>query len=1122
MKTYMVGSARFHFLFWLGMLWLLPVNGQIHVDLDATGANNGTSWADAFVDLQDALAVARAGDQIWVAEGMYRPTVCDPCLEADRAVAFDIPPDVAVYGGFNATETERDQRDWEVHETILNGDVGIRGDSTDNAFRVVIARNSTANTVFDGFIVEDGNANVIFDFSFGGGMLIDAQDGGTGDIQVRNCTFRANYASGGGGMAIYAILGGSSRALIYNCTFESNTASLSVVSSGAGAIVLGNSGAQLQPRFVKCTFRENFVGNDGGGLSFTPTGSGTLLAFEVDSCLFENNRSTDRGAGIWYRMSSFGEIRSVIRNSRFVGNLAGGQGGGIYARSSFDNVSNDTIINCEFIHNASDGTSTVNEGEGGAVYLRGSQNATRNHHLINCLFYGNYARDRGGALGASSANLQPGILNTTLVNCTFSRNKSDGSGGAIHVLDSLGQNTMNIVNSIFWQDSTGNAANELARGSNSTITSSFSDWESGLSPGVVDGGNNLSEDPQFLDSGNGDFRISACSPVRDAGDNAAIPEDRVDIDRDSVFEETIDLDLKGEPRIVGERVDLGTFEWNNDPPEVRVEVQVTPAGCGGEIGGSVSLSLSGEVPDYTINWEDGSTAVNRSNLEEGTYFYTVADNFSCVIQDSVVVGSLPPILTQMSLDTSICTGESANLQFTASGGSGDLFVNWDKGLGSGTEQTVSPLATTLFTVTVSDTTGCTVSDSVLVTVNPLPDPQILGSSTICTGFSTELDAGAFESFLWNTGDTTQVIEVNSSGLYSVVVVDGNGCRGNAEIEATEADSLRPSISGDLQFCAGKNTVLEVGSFASYLWSTGDTSSSIRLQVPGTYSVEVTDNSGCVGETAVEVRVAEPPQAFLSATASSACAGESVTLFADGLGDFRWESPDGKVNVAAPGKAEAIPQSPSSTFFLIASNACGEARDSIEIRILPAPDVTARADPESIQEGEVSQLSAEGASRFQWTGPGLSCVSCASPVASPSQTTSYQVVGTGTNGCKDSASVTLIVLPPDPTLPPDPEPIPPPSQLPTCDQVEAYNVITPNGDGANDALVFDGISDLSNSKLTIFNRWGTTVYESFDYQNNWTGTYEGQPLPAGTYLYILSLRAGNERCAINNTVTIIRP
>ena len=78
-----------------------------YVDADATGDNNGMSWADAFLDLQTALAAATSGDEFWVAESTYLPTTT-----TDREATIQLISGVAIYGGFDGTETTRDERDW--------------------------------------------------------------------------------------------------------------------------------------------------------------------------------------------------------------------------------------------------------------------------------------------------------------------------------------------------------------------------------------------------------------------------------------------------------------------------------------------------------------------------------------------------------------------------------------------------------------------------------------------------------------------------------------------------------------------------------------------------------------------------------------------------------------------------------------------------------------------------------------------------------------------------------------------------------------------------------------------------------------------------------------------------
>ena len=117
----------------LGLAALLAVSstqaGVIYVDDDATGANDGTSWADAYVELQSALAVAQAGDEIWVAAGIYLPDydVNTQTHTGDRTASFQLVNNVALYGGLVGTEDpatfDLADRDFVANETVLSGDL---------------------------------------------------------------------------------------------------------------------------------------------------------------------------------------------------------------------------------------------------------------------------------------------------------------------------------------------------------------------------------------------------------------------------------------------------------------------------------------------------------------------------------------------------------------------------------------------------------------------------------------------------------------------------------------------------------------------------------------------------------------------------------------------------------------------------------------------------------------------------------------------------------------------------------------------------------------------------------------------------------------------------------------
>src|SRR5512143_2480360 len=128
--------------------------GIIYVNSVASGANNGTSWTDAYQSLQTALSHATSGKQIWVAKGTYKPSA-----GSQRAKSFALKDGVAIFGGFSGVETKLKQRRPSANRTILSGNIGIVGKRGDNSYHVVVAMAVSSSAVLDGFWISDGNAN---------------------------------------------------------------------------------------------------------------------------------------------------------------------------------------------------------------------------------------------------------------------------------------------------------------------------------------------------------------------------------------------------------------------------------------------------------------------------------------------------------------------------------------------------------------------------------------------------------------------------------------------------------------------------------------------------------------------------------------------------------------------------------------------------------------------------------------------------------------------------------------------------------------------------------------------------------------------------------------------------
>ncbi|MBN1512990.1 MAG: right-handed parallel beta-helix repeat-containing protein, partial [Phycisphaerae bacterium] len=220
----------------------------LYVDAGAVGAATGLTWSDAYVELQDALAVGRgtgsAVQEIWVAAGTYTPDRGT----GDRAVSFELPGGVAVYGGFAGGEMSFDQRDISANTNVLSGDIGVPGDISDNSYHVLRNTDTGATAVLDGFVVTAGNATGTNPADVGGGLY------NTGDALFRHCTFRSNRAAGNGGAI--SNQGGQSLTLL-NCEISGNHAA----SRGGGVQTY-----QSDLTAVNCTFANNTAGAEGGGV----------------------------------------------------------------------------------------------------------------------------------------------------------------------------------------------------------------------------------------------------------------------------------------------------------------------------------------------------------------------------------------------------------------------------------------------------------------------------------------------------------------------------------------------------------------------------------------------------------------------------------------------------------------------------------------------------------------------------------------------------------------------------------------------------------------------------------------------------------------------------------------
>lgn len=565
----------------------------IYVRPGGGGAQNGTSWANAYAELQTALTNAPGGSEIWVAAGTYRPDLG----ANDPTMSFTLKNDVAIYGGFNGSETAREQRNVAANVTILSGDIGTPGVNTDNTHHVVFAQSVSNTGILDGFTIQDGYGLAAPEnFQSGGGVSFRSAGATLRNLVIRNCT-----GLDGGGMS--ARFGPPSPIVLENVTFQNNAALSNRFGGGfatdqAGMITfvqcqfLGNSSSSggavsiafgSDATFTDCLFDGNHSTDDGGALTIANNPAGQLTRVT-----FRNNTCADRGAAIYF-ISSQCALDACV----FERNHASGSGGAIYSTAST------TILRNSRFH----GNTAASQG--GAIFGGGSAFIA----VQGCAVVGNVANSNFGAMAQNTGFL-------IITNSTVTQNHTPGLvGGAVVA----GGATGIYKNSIFWNnsDSTGNS-----------LSSAQFSWISGNPEPTVEycnfngssGPTWYDVDPQFFrnptpggdgnwgtaDDDYGDLRIGCGSVLADAGDNDAVPVE-------------LTTDLGGLPRFTDNPqvadagngtapiVDIGAHEFQPGAGCGACLLTAggctlaTPAVCGTLGGVFVGSALACSEPAFVVN-----------------------------------------------------------------------------------------------------------------------------------------------------------------------------------------------------------------------------------------------------------------------------------------------------------------------------------------------------------------------------------------------------------------------------------------------------------------------------------------------------------------------------------------
>ncbi len=470
------------------------------------------------------------------------------------------------------------------------------------------------------------------------------------------------------------------------------------------------------------------------------------------------------------------------------------------------------------------------------------------------------------------------------------------------------------------------------------------------------------------------------------------------------------------------------------------------------------------------------------------------------------------------------------------------------------------------TLVVSDSSGCFSSDTTHFTVNigDFNGQVTAPTSPICPGATYQFDASGGSNYSWspanllnNPNIANPIATPTQTTVFTVIISDSCGADTlNVTLEVLNGNS---TSSADTSICIGNSVQLFASGGATYSWSppTGLNNPNIAnpLATPTqttTYSVVITSGAGCVFNESVNIEVILTPPTPNIPDTVGLCRGLPKTITVSGADSYQWSPP---VNIT-PLTGPVVTVSPpvDMMYYCDFINACGMVRDSVFVDLVE-PNITAGFDT-IVCPGESAEIFAFGGVSYTWNPAStLSSATGSSVFATPSQTTTYEVLGIDQNGCVDSATVTVSLFP-QPFIQTSPDVyaffgdvvqlsatstttgpyIWSPAEFLSCvvctnpvavpDQNMQYNVTytDANGCSASDSvlIMYDAILYVPNTftpdnnlfnelfkamggnvktfQMTIYDRWGEKIVTLNSLDESWDGTYKGMKCQDGTYVW----------------------
>jgi large repetitive protein len=561
------------------------------------------------------------------------------------------------------------------------------------------------------------------------------------------------------------------------------------------------------------------------------------------------------------------------------------------------------------------------------------------------------------------------------------------------------------------------------------------------------------------------------------------------------------------------------------PPVLSID-NITPidvTGCAGDTNGSLVVTGSGGtgILEFSLDDVNYQPTGTFNGMTAGDYTIWLRDANGCIVNAPVTIAEPPPVLATV-IKTDVSYGNPGTITISnVNGGTAPYEYSINGLAGPFTGTTVyTGLAPASYNIIVRDQDGCTYENTVQILDIPPLDVLVNVIHVSCFGvsdgsieFDPQDEQGAVQYSIDNGANfQSDPLFENLPGnvTYELVALDEAGKLYTGAVTITEpAEILFSQIVDTAQCNAFSETgAIDItvsggsGSF-TYLWSDGTTSED-RSNIPaGVYGLVITDGNNCTRIESINVS-SEVTVVADAGEDASICSGASVQLQGTGIGIPSWDpspflSDDTILDPVAAGMIE------STTFVLTITETASIYgcfnKDSVTVNLLPVTGLEVTKDTFVIN-GNSIQLEAIGGpfDQYNWEPEtGLDNSSLPDPIATPTQPTWYFVFALNGYGCEEVDSVFIDVI----------------------ENIQAYNVFSPNGDGINDYFEIRNAERFPEMLVEVYSRWGDQLFSTVGYDSGsqWDGTTRGKEAPVGTYYYIIIPYPGAK--PISGNVTIIR-